>query len=130
MGRPAVTRAVSTLTEGAVTSLTQERSVYLPARRSFVNSSLPESTLGVLQRVEQQFPSHVTRAQSTTDLASLGFRVREVEEALAATKTALAEQQSTGSIHNDAPANALRAAANYFTVHFASVRKFGGGRKR
>lgn len=26
--------------------------------------------------------------------------------------------------------NALRAAANYFTVHFASVRKFGGGRKR
>jgi hypothetical protein len=26
--------------------------------------------------------------------------------------------------------NALRAAANYFTVHFASIRKFGGGRKR
>ena len=26
--------------------------------------------------------------------------------------------------------NALRAAANYFTVHFASVRKFGGGKKR
>ncbi len=26
--------------------------------------------------------------------------------------------------------NALRAAANYFTVHCASVRKFGGGRKR
>lgn len=26
--------------------------------------------------------------------------------------------------------NALRAAANYFNVHFASVRKFGGGRKR
>ncbi len=26
--------------------------------------------------------------------------------------------------------NALRAAANYFAVHFASVRKFGGGRKR
>jgi hypothetical protein len=25
--------------------------------------------------------------------------------------------------------NALRAAANYFTVHFASIRKFGGGRK-
>ena len=25
---------------------------------------------------------------------------------------------------------ALRAAANYFTVHFASVRKFGGGKKR
>ena len=25
---------------------------------------------------------------------------------------------------------AIRAAANYFNVHFASVRKFGGGRKR
>ena len=26
--------------------------------------------------------------------------------------------------------NALRAAANYFNVHFQSVRNFGGGRKR
>jgi len=25
---------------------------------------------------------------------------------------------------------ALRAAANYFDVHFQSVRKFGGGRRR
>lgn len=25
---------------------------------------------------------------------------------------------------------ALRAAANYFNVHFQSVRNFGGGRKR
>jgi len=25
---------------------------------------------------------------------------------------------------------ALHAAANYFDVHFQSVRKFGGGRKR
>jgi hypothetical protein len=25
---------------------------------------------------------------------------------------------------------AVRAAANYFDVHFQSVRKFGGGRKR
>ena len=25
---------------------------------------------------------------------------------------------------------AIRAAANYFDVHFASVRRFGGGRKR
>ncbi|MEO8382818.1 MAG: hypothetical protein ABI779_24380 [Acidobacteriota bacterium] len=25
---------------------------------------------------------------------------------------------------------ALRAAANYFNVHFASIRKFGGGKKR
>ena len=27
-------------------------------------------------------------------------------------------------------ASALRAAANYFNVHFQSIRKFGGGRKR
>jgi predicted amidophosphoribosyltransferase len=26
--------------------------------------------------------------------------------------------------------HALRQAANYFNVHFASVRKFGGGKKR
>jgi hypothetical protein len=30
----------------------------------------------------------------------------------------------------NAVGNALRAAANYFNVHFASIRKFGGGRKR
>ena len=27
-------------------------------------------------------------------------------------------------------ARAMRAAANYFDIHFQSVRKFGGGRKR
>ena len=27
-------------------------------------------------------------------------------------------------------ASALRAAANYFNVHFQSVRNFGGGKKR
>jgi hypothetical protein len=27
-------------------------------------------------------------------------------------------------------ARALRAAANYFNVHFQSIRKFGGGKKR
>lgn len=26
--------------------------------------------------------------------------------------------------------HAMRAAANYFTVHFQSVRNFGGGKKR
>ena len=75
----------------------------------YLAESLPASTLGVLQRVEQQFPAHVLRAQGTTDLSALGFRVREVEEALAATRTALATQASTGSINNDATANALRA---------------------
>jgi putative membrane-bound dehydrogenase-like protein len=75
----------------------------------YLAAALPESTLGVLQRVDQQFPAHVVRAQGTTDLPSLGFRQREVEDALTATRTALAEHQATGSIHNDASANALRA---------------------
>jgi hypothetical protein len=30
----------------------------------------------------------------------------------------------------NAVGNALRAAANYFNVHFQSVRNFGGGKKR
>ena len=75
----------------------------------YLAESLPASTLGVLQRVDQQFPAHVLRAQGTSDLTSLGFRVREVEEALAATRTALAANESTGNINNDATANALRA---------------------
>ncbi len=75
----------------------------------YLAEALPESTAGVLQRVEQSFPAHVARAQATTDLASLGYRVREVEDALAATRAALAEQASTGTINNDATANALRA---------------------
>ncbi len=75
----------------------------------YLAESLPASTLGVLQRVDQQFPAHIARAQSTTDLASLGFRQREVEEALTATRTALAANQSSGNINNDATANALRA---------------------
>ena len=75
----------------------------------YLAESLPASTLGVLQRVDEQFPAHIARAQATTDLASLGFRQREVEDALAATRTALAAHQSTGNINNDATANALRA---------------------
>src|SRR5687767_8524834 len=75
----------------------------------YLAESLPASTLGVLQRIDQKFPEHIARAQATTDLASLGFRQREVEDALAATLTALAEQQRTGNINNDATANALRA---------------------
>ena len=75
----------------------------------YLAEALPASTLGVLQRVDLQFPAHIARAQATTDLASLGFRQREVEDALAATRTALAEQQRTGNINNDATANALRA---------------------
>jgi putative membrane-bound dehydrogenase-like protein len=75
----------------------------------YLAESLPTSTSGVLQRVDQQFPAHVLRAQGTSDLTALGFRVREVEEALVATRMALVVNDSTGNIHNDATANALRA---------------------
>lgn len=75
----------------------------------YIAGALPESTSGVLERVEREFPAYVTRAQTASSLGSLGYRQREVEEALTATRTALAAKQSTGSIHNDATANALRA---------------------
>ena len=75
----------------------------------YLAESLPASTLGVLERVDQQFPAHILRAQGTTDLASLGFRQREVEDALTATRTALEAHHSSGNINNDATANALRA---------------------
>jgi putative membrane-bound dehydrogenase-like protein len=75
----------------------------------YLAESLPAATLGVLQRVEQRFPEHIARAQATTDLRLLGYRQREVEDALAATRTALSANGRTGSMTSDATANALRA---------------------
>ena len=75
----------------------------------YLAESLPPSTLGVLQRADQQLPTYVERARGTTDLGSLGYREREVADAHAAVRTALAAQQQSGNINNDASANALRA---------------------
>ncbi|MGQ0702477.1 MAG: PVC-type heme-binding CxxCH protein [Gemmatimonadales bacterium] len=75
----------------------------------YIARSLPANTGDVLERVAQRFPEYLTRAETAPDLASLGYRPREVEEALGATRTALALRASTGSIHHDATANALRA---------------------
>ncbi|MGH7710314.1 MAG: MFS transporter, partial [Gemmatimonadaceae bacterium] len=75
----------------------------------YLAESLPPTTLAVLQRAESKLPDYVSRAQATSDLASLGYREREVQEALTATRTALASQAQTGNINNDATANALRA---------------------
>lgn len=75
----------------------------------YLAESLPAATVDVLQRVEQKFPEYVARASDTTQLASLGYRQREVEDALAATREALAVNAQTGNINNDATANALRA---------------------
>ncbi len=75
----------------------------------YLAESLPASTLGVLQRADQQLPTYVERARGTTNLGSLGYREREVADAHAAVRTALAAQQQSGNINNDASANALRA---------------------
>ncbi|HJU75513.1 MAG TPA: PVC-type heme-binding CxxCH protein [Gemmatimonadaceae bacterium] len=75
----------------------------------YLAESLPVSTLAVLQRADAQLPTYIARAQATSDLATLGYREREVQEALAATRTALATQAETGNMNNDDTANALRA---------------------
>ncbi|MGH9458197.1 MAG: hypothetical protein ACRD2J_11230 [Thermoanaerobaculia bacterium] len=38
--------------------------------------------------------------------------------------------ESVGRYDRSTVFRALRAAANYFDVHFQSIRRFGGGRKR
>ncbi|MGH7528750.1 MAG: PVC-type heme-binding CxxCH protein [Gemmatimonadales bacterium] len=75
----------------------------------YLAESLPPATAQVLERVAARFPDYLARAQATTDLASLGYRAREVEDALAATRAALDTRDRTGSMANDATANALRA---------------------
>ncbi len=75
----------------------------------YLAQSLPASTAEMLKQVDAKFPAYVSRAQSTTDHSALGYQEREVAEALAATRTALAAEQQSGNINNDATANALRA---------------------
>jgi hypothetical protein len=76
----------------------------------YLAAELPRAeTSALLSSVQQQFPAYIARAQQTQDLASLGYRESEVRDALAATETALAEQERTGDVQNDATANALRA---------------------
>ncbi len=75
----------------------------------YLAESLPAETAEVLRRVYLEFPAYVTRAQATADLSTLGYRQREVEEAIDVTQRALATRDATGTIHNDESANALRA---------------------
>ena len=75
----------------------------------YLAQSLPASTAEVLKQVDQTFPGYVARAQASADPASVGYREREVADALTATRAALAMQQQTGNINNDAASNALRA---------------------
>ncbi len=73
----------------------------------YLAASLPPETAGLLQRVEQRFPDYLK--PSAADPSTLGYRPHEVEEALNAVRTARATQGTTGNLHNDATANALRA---------------------
>jgi putative membrane-bound dehydrogenase-like protein len=75
----------------------------------YIAESLPPQTTDLLLRVEARFPTYVTHAHAATNLASLGYREQEVQAAIAATRAALRTHEQTGSIHNDATANALRA---------------------
>jgi hypothetical protein len=67
-----------------------------------------QETLAVLQQVDERFPAHIARAQRTVP-PPLGYRELDVQEALDATRTALTEYERTGTVQNDATANALRA---------------------
>ena len=75
----------------------------------YLAQSLPASTVDVLNQVSMKFPAYIARAKEAKDPAVLGYREREVADALTATQTAIAAQQQTGNINNDASANALRA---------------------
>jgi putative membrane-bound dehydrogenase-like protein len=75
----------------------------------YLAESLPASTLSVLQRVEERFPQHLERVRNDQ---WVGYREREVEDALVATRGALAAQRRTGNVNNDETANALRAVVS------------------
>jgi hypothetical protein len=63
----------------------------------------------LLETVEQGFPAYLSRAASTEDEETLGYRARHVEEALSATSIALAAHRQNGVLNSNATANALRA---------------------
>jgi hypothetical protein len=75
----------------------------------YLAEELPAETLTLLQSVDQQFPAWIERAQQTSNLSELGYRESEVRDALEATRTALVIYEQSGTIQNDATANALRA---------------------
>ena len=67
----------------------------------------PVETVALLERVEANFPAYVNRG--TIDESSLGYSVRDIEDALAAASDALTAYRMAGEIEGDATANALRA---------------------
>lgn len=69
----------------------------------------PAATARLLEALEMTFPRSLARADSAGEGGALGFRRRDVEEALEQTGTALSAWRATGTLDGDATANALRA---------------------
>jgi fucose permease len=69
----------------------------------------PAATVAVLEQVEQQFPIYLQQAEAAADPAALGYRARDVRDAIGATQSALTVYRERGEIGSDATANALRA---------------------
>jgi hypothetical protein len=68
-------------------------------------------TVALFERVQESFPGYVAAAEAATDAAQLGYRARDVNEALTLASAALAAYQATNQISGDDAANALRAIA-------------------
>jgi hypothetical protein len=76
---------------------------------TYLARALPaEQTLAVLRTADERFPAYIAHVESV-GVAAAGYRAADVHQALEATRTALAEHARTGSVQNDATANALRA---------------------
>jgi fucose permease len=76
----------------------------------YLGEALPAgATLGVLERVEAEFPRYLEEARAVADPSTLGFRARDVQEAVEQTRAALAVHRQRGSLAGDVTANALRA---------------------
>jgi len=68
----------------------------------------PSATVAVLEQAEARLPEHLERARGA-DAATVGYRVRDVAEAISATTAALEAYRASGEMAGDATANALRA---------------------
>jgi len=76
---------------------------------TYLARALPaEQTESVLRQVDERFPAYIAEVERV-GAETAGYRAADIQQALDATRTALAEQQRTGSVQNDATANALRA---------------------
>src|SRR5688500_14997645 len=75
---------------------------------NYIAQQLPAETATLLAQVDQTFSAYAETAR-TAEPATSTYRESEITDALEATRAALAEGTRSGSIQNDATANALRA---------------------